>query len=239
MKTASWRFLLVPLAFFAQSCLAGEELITTARYASGEQVPYILNAGNSPPKYIVILFPGGSGLVDPHMENGKLVYGFKGNFLVRSRLLIVDDEFATVTTNSTQSRERVQALLDDLKSRWPDARIYLMGTSNGTGATMALAGYLSDRIAGVIHTSSLAGIYDFDARKYKNRQLIVHHRDDHCRATPFSAAEASHERFGDDFIVMKGGISVGDSCEAFAHHGYNGIERETVDAIKKWIRQGG
>src|SRR5271156_6088484 len=99
MKTDSWKFLLVLLAFFAPSCLAGEELITTAHYASGEQVPYILNAANSTPKYIVILFPGGSGVVDPHMENGHLVYGFKGNFLVRSRALIVDDEFATVTTN--------------------------------------------------------------------------------------------------------------------------------------------
>lgn len=233
------RLLLVVLVLFAQSCLAGQELITTAHYANGEQVPYILNADNPGPKYILILFPGGSGIVDPHMENGRLIYGFKGNFLVRARPLIVDDEFATVTTNSTQSPERVQALLDDLKKRWPAAQIYLMGTSNGTGPTMALAGYLSDRIAGVIHTSSLGTIYDFDARKYKNRQLIVHHRSDNCRATPFSAAKASHERFGTDFIVMEGGISVGDSCEAFAYHGYNGIERETVDAIKKWIRQGG
>jgi len=238
MKTGSWKFLPLLLAFVAQSCLAGEELITTAHYASGEQVPYILNAAGSTPKYVVILFPGGSGVVDPHMENGMLAYGFRGNFLVRSRPLIVDDEFATVTTNTTQSQERIQALLDDIGSRWPDARIYLMGTSNGTGATMALAGYLSGKIAGVIHTSSLSGIYDFDARKYDNRQLVVHHRDDHCRATPFSAAKASHERFGNDFIVMEGGISVGDSCEAFAHHGYNGIERETVDAIKKWIKQG-
>ena len=38
---------------------------------------------------------------------------------------------------------------------------------------------------------------------------------------------------------MEGGISVGHPCEAFAYHGYNGIERETIDAIKKWIRQGG
>jgi hypothetical protein len=144
-----------------------------------------------------------------------------------------------VTTNSTQSEERIQAVLDDLGRRFPEARIYLVGTSNGTWSTMALAGYLSDKIAGEIHTSSLNGIYDFDARRYKNRQLVVHHKDDACRVTPFSAAKASHDRFGNDFIVMQGGISVGDPCEAFAHHGYNGIERETVEAIKKWIRQGG
>jgi hypothetical protein len=231
--------LLISLALFAQCCLAAEELITTARYADGEPVPYILNASNPSPRYVIILFPGGTGTVDPRMEDGRLVYGFKGNFLLRARPFIVDDEYATVSTNSTQSEERIQAVLDDIKRRFPNAQIYLMGTSNGTGPTMALAGYLSDKIAGEIHTSSRSQIYGFDARKHKNRQLIVHHKDDRCRWTPFNAAKASHERYGNDFIAMEGGISVGDACEPFAHHGYNGIERETVNAIKKWIKQGG
>jgi hypothetical protein len=227
------------LVLAALRCVAAEELVTSARYANGEPVPYILNRNDGPPKYVVILFPGGAGTVDPRIQDGTLVYGFKGNFLVRSRVHMVDDEFATVTTNSTQSRERVQALLDDLKRRFPGARIYLMGTSNGTWPTMALAEFLADKIAGVIHTASRSEIYGFDARKYKNRQLLVHHKRDGCRATPFNAAEASHQRYGNDFIAMEGGISVGDPCEAFAHHGFNGIERETVEAIKKWIRQGG
>jgi len=38
---------------------------------------------------------------------------------------------------------------------------------------------------------------------------------------------------------MQGGISVGEYCEAFSHHGYNGIERETMEKIKDWIRKGG
>lgn len=202
-------------------------------------MPYILNSSNATPRYVVILFPGGTGRVDPRIVNGELVYGFRGNFLLRSRTLIVDDEFATVTTNSSDDEERIQALLDDLTRRFPQAKVYLMGTSNGTASTMKLAGYLSEKIAGVIHTSSLSEIYGFDSRRYKNRQLIVHHRRDGCRGTPFFAAESAHRRFGTDFIAMEGGTSVGDPCEAFAYHGYNGIERETIDAIKKWIRQGG
>jgi dienelactone hydrolase len=211
---------------------------TTEELVSAGDVPYILNRASAQPKYVVILFPGGAGTVDPRMQDGRLVYGYKGNFLVRSRPHIVDEEFATVTTNTTQDEERIQAVLDDLKRRFPAARVYLMGTSNGTGATMALAGYLSDRIAGVIHTSSRSEIRLFDARKYRNRHLVVHHKDDICRVTPFFAAEESHLRFGNDFIAMEGGISQGDPCEAFSHHGYNGIERETIEAIKKWIRSG-
>lgn len=232
------RILLQALGLLALPCLAAEELIATARYAGGEPVPYILNTGGVAPKYVVILFPGGTGNVNPRLENGVLVYGFKGNFLVRSRQHLVDEEFAAVTTNATISPERIQAVLDDLKRRFPEARIYLMGTSNGTVGTIDLAGYLSDKIAGEIHTSSRGQIYSFDARKYGNRQLVVHHKDDSCRVTPFSAAQASHDRFGTELIAMEGGISTGDPCEAFAYHGFNGIERETMDAIKQWIRRG-
>ena len=234
---SSLKLLLVVPALAAQACLAAEELIGTAHYANGEPVPYILNFSNPLPRYVIILFPGGSGIVDPHLQDGKLVYGFKGNFLVRSRPFIVDSEFATVTTNSSQSPERIQAVLDDLRSRFPNAQVYLMGTSNGTGATMALAEYLSDKIAGVIHTSSRNEISGFDAKKYKNRQLVVHHKDDRCRGTSFRAAETSHKRYGNEFIAMEGGTSTGDPCEAFAHHGYYGIERETVNAIKQWIKR--
>ena len=219
------------LLLFAAGASADEKLVT-------DPVPYILDAESASPRYVVILFPGGTGQVNPRLMNGKLTYGFRGNFLVRSRPLLVDAEFATVTTNTTSDPGRVQALLDDLKRRYPAAKVYLMGTSNGTAATMALAPYLSERIAGVIHTSSLSEIYRFDARQFKNRQLIVHHKDDACRVTPFFAAEAAGRRGGADFIAMQGGVSVGNPCEAFAHHGYTGIERETIDAIKAWIRKG-
>jgi len=227
------------IALVALPALAAEELVTTAKYPSGEAVPYILNSESADPRYVVILFPGGSGVMDPHLVDGRLVYGFRGNFLIRSRAHLVDKEFASVATNTTTSEERVQALLDDIKRRFPAAKIYVMGTSNGTYATMRLAEYLSERVAGEIHSSSLYMISRFDPRPYKNRHLIVHHREDVCRVTPFGSARDSAERYGTDFIVMEGGISTGELCEAFSHHGYNGIERETIDRIKDWIRKGG
>lgn len=226
-------------ALAALSCQAAEELVTTAQMKSGQTVPYVLNSLTATPRYVVILFPGGSGEMNPRLKDGKVVYGFKGNFVIRTRKFIVDSEFATVATNSTQSEERIQAVLDDIHKRFPVARIYLMGTSKGTFDTMALADYLSDKIAGEIHTSSLDRISSFDARKYKNRHLVVHHKNDGCFATPFSAAEYSHEKYGNELIAMEGGKSVGNPCEPFGHHGFNGIEKETINAIKQWIKRGG
>lgn len=215
-----------------------ESLVVAQSRTGGESVPYVLNTQTPSPRYVLILFPGGHGVVNPQMQDGRLVYGMKGNFLLRARPFFVDEEFATVATNATQLEERIQTVIDDLTQRFPGARIFLVGTSRGTFDTMTLAGYLADKVAGIIHTSSLARIASFDARQYANRHLVVHHQHDRCFATPFSAAQSSHTRFGNDFIAMEGGLSVGDPCEAFAHHGYNGIERETVAAIKRWIKQG-
>jgi hypothetical protein len=238
MKFASrcFRFFLFASWFWAASlCHGAEELITTAHFPNGDPIPYILNYQIPTPKYVLILFPGGAGNLDPHIKDGMLVHKLKGNFLLRSRKYFVDDQFTTVATNASQSEERIQALLDDLHARFPTSKIYLLGTSKGTFDTMALAGYLSNKIAGEVHTSSLDRIRSFNAKKYANRHLIVHHKRDSCHVTGYDGAETSHKAFGNEFIAMDGGISVGAPCEAFAYHGYNGIEKETVDAIKNWI----
>jgi hypothetical protein len=38
-----------------------------------------------------------------------------------------------------------------------------------------------------------------------------------------------------ELVAFDGGTSRGDPCEAFAYHGYNGIERDVVAAIAAWI----
>ena len=225
------------LVMNANVSFAEEELILTAHNNDGEIYPYILNFENRTPSYLIILFPGGDGNLDPKIIDGKLAYKLKGNFVIKTRNMIVDHDFATVATNSSQSVERIQAIIDDIYSRFPSVKIYLMSTSNGTFDSLFLSAYLSDKIAGVIHTSYLKKISTLDAKLYKNRQLIVHHEKDGCSFTPFVSAEYAHEKYGTDLIVMEGGISVGDPCEPLAHHGYNGIRKETIEAIKNWIKQ--
>ena len=36
-------------------------------------------------------------------------------------------------------------------------------------------------------------------------------------------------------LSFKGGESKGDPCEAFAYHGFNGLEREVVQQTAAWI----
>ena len=169
------------------------------------------------------------------MEAGQLKFLSSGNFLIRSRELFADEDFAAASIDATSSAERMLAIVDDLRSRFAQAQIYIIGTSRSTDATMRLAGPLDGKVAGFIHTSSMNGIASFDTRNFKSRHLLVFHKNDSCRVTHPTSAEYSHEKYGTPLIVMEGGKSVGDPCEAAAYHGYNGIERETVSRIEAWI----
>src|SRR5213075_2842810 len=69
--------------------------------------------------------------------------------------------------------------------------------------------------------------------------LVVHHEDDQCSSCLFSGIawlmrglSASPRT---ELIAMRGGQNKGDPCEAFAYHGYNGLERDVVARTAAWI----
>jgi hypothetical protein len=217
---------------------AADELVTSARYPSGEAIPYILTTKENRPSHAVVLMPGGSGNLNPRLQDGKLVFGFAGNFLIRSRVIFAGGRFVTASSDASSSVPRMLAIVEDLERRWPGIQTYIAGTSRSTLVTMSLSQPLDGRVAGFIHTSSMNPIASFDTRKFKSRHLVVTHRGDVCRVTRADSSEANHRSYGTELIVMDGGKSVGDECEAFSHHGYNGVERATVDRIKVWILAG-
>jgi hypothetical protein len=229
---------LLLLACGGQAAFARDELATSARSADGESVPYILTSKDGRTAYAVILMPGGAGRVNPRMEGNKLVFAGGGNFLIRSRELFADGRFVAVSTDASSTPARMLAIVRDLKSRYGEIAVYLVGTSRSTEVTMALAGPLDGAVAGFVHTSSMNAIASFDPRRFKSRHLVVLHAQDACRATKPSSGAAAHRKYGVDLIEMTGGTSTGDDCEAFSHHGYNGIEKATVDRIKAWIAKG-
>jgi hypothetical protein len=198
--------------------------LRNATYPNGEAIPYLLTTRNlQTPTMAFIIQPGGSGSMY-----------LWGNFLIRSRSLLADEHTLVVTTDATSSPERLQAILKDLEGTYPGLKVFLIGTSNGTFSTMRLGQIMDGQLEGFIHTSSLSGIASFDSRTFKSRHLMVHHEDDGCRYTPYASAQGNHEKYGTDFISVRGGVSVGDPCLAYSHHGYRGIEKEVVEKIKAW-----
>ncbi len=226
------------LLLFSPAAWAGDEL-ASGRMADGTSVAYVLStSGGGSPAYAVILMPGGRGIMSPHIDNnGKLVFAFGGNFLIRSRATFAEGKFVAASTDATSTPDRILAIVADLQRRYPGVKVYVVGTSRSTEATLALARSLDGRVAGFVHTSSMNGIATFDPRGLKSRNLIVLHRRDACALTKPSNGVASNRSYGTPLIEMDGGKSTGDDCEAYAFHGYNGIERETVDKIKQWIER--
>ncbi|MBL0900548.1 MAG: hypothetical protein IBJ17_17860, partial [Reyranella sp.] len=222
----------------ARPGVAAEEL-SVAQPAGGAAFTYLLTSQPGQPRYAVILMPGGRGILDPRVENGRIAVSMGGNFLIRSRGLFADGRFVAASTDATTTPDRILAIVQDLQRRYgPQLQVYVLGTSRSTDATMALSAPLDGKVAGFVHTSSTNGIASLDPRRYRSRHLIVYHKNDACRVTQPSASVASGRSYGTETIEMTGGTSVGEDCEARAHHGYNGIERETVDRIKAWIAKG-
>lgn len=221
------------------SAVAADEL-ATVRTTDGVRFAYVLTTREPQAlRYAVILMPGGQGTLNPRLQNGKITMALGGNFLIRSRALFADAQFVAASTDATSTPRRIQAIVDDLQKRFGKLQVYVVGTSNSTNATLTLAETMDGRLAGFIHSSSFNRISSFDPRNLKSRNLIVVHDNDRCQFTKPTNGELSHDRYGTDLIVMTGGKSMGDECEAYAHHGYYGIEKETVDRIKAWIRQTG
>ena len=214
-----------------------DRLIETAKYPSGEVVPYVLTEIDlRKPKYGLILMPGGNGNLSPYMQDGKLVFQLAGNFLIRSRNLFADSETLVVSTDSSGSAERVRAILDDLNKRYPNLGIYIVGTSKGTYSTMQLGERIDGEVSGFIHTASMSAISGYDTRNLKSRHLLVHHLNDGCHLTGYAGAKANHEKYGTELITVEGGDSYGDPCLAQAYHGFKNIEPAVVAQIKTWIK---
>ena len=217
--------------------LCSDSLIESAKFPDGTVIPYMLTSGTQKPSYALIVMPGGAGLLNPEMHDGKLSFQYQNNFLIRSRNLFCDNKFVVASTNASTSEDRMEGIINDLKIRYPEAKICIVGTSRSTLSTIALSKPLDGKVSCIVHTASMTAISWLDTTKFKSRHLLVHHKEDGCKLTGYWGAEENHKDYKTPLITMEGGVTEGNPCEAFGYHGFNGIEKETVDKIKAWIAQ--
>lgn len=114
-------------AFAVSTVFAGDSLLNFDK--TDTTATCILTAESPSPKYVLILFPGGDGRVAAHLTGGKIFFGKRNNFLIRSRLLLADNEFATVSTDASSDQKRFSLLLDRIRQLYPHASVWLVSTS--------------------------------------------------------------------------------------------------------------
>lgn len=241
--------LLIPAPF-----TAAQELVTL-QTREGVTQSFLLNAPISPPHAVSILFPGSEGNIRLRSEGGQIKLG-EGNFLVRSRNFFVDGGVATAVMDAPSDQATgmddrfrlgdkhvadIAAVVAEVKKRYADVPVFLVGTSRGTVSAAAAGSALSDRVTGVILTATLfnaarsgPGLSGFDFATIRAPVLFVHHLDDGCVYTPYRGAKSLAAKF--PLITVQGGEPArSDPCAAFSAHGFLGRERETVEAMANWM----
>lgn len=212
-------------------------------------------------KYGVALFPGAPAIMKVREEGGQPRFMLGGNFLIRSRQHWLDDETLIISVDAPSDQwagfgqwfrqnprygADVAALLAEASRRYAVKDWTLVGTSEGTVSAVHAARMNPGMAQRVILTSSLflaaghgPGISGVNWAEIKPRLLWIHHEDDSCRFTPYRSAREHAEMTGAPLVTVRGGGTPrGASCEAYAAHGFVGIERETVLAMRSWVKAG-
>jgi len=211
-------------------------------------------------KALVVLYAGGHGGLQISPQ-GAMGWG-RGNFLIRSRQLFAEKGLMVAVVDAPSDRQdgayfdgfrQTREALEDARILigWLRERaklpVWLVGTSRGTQSAAYIATELQGRDApdGIVLTSTVLtdkrerAVLDMPLGRITVPVLVVHHENDQCASSLFSGVSwlmrglsASARK---DLIAMRGGENKGDPCEAFAYHGYNGLERDVVARIAAWI----
>jgi pimeloyl-ACP methyl ester carboxylesterase len=212
------------------------------------------------PKAVLVLFTGGNGALQIS-PSGELGSG-KGNFLIRTRQQWADKGFVVAMIDAPSDRQSEPFLSGfrqtsehvlDVKSVIATLRtstklpVWLVGTSRGTQSAAFVTASLgkADGPDGLILTSTILNdrksrpVTAMPLENVTVPVLVVHHAQDNCSVCNPAVLPELMAKLGSsshkELIVVDGGISQGDPCEAFAHHGYNGIESGVVDKIATWV----
>jgi len=213
------------------------------------------------PKSAVILFPGGHGGLQV-TSNGSFKWG-EGNFLVRTKDMFAAQGLLVAIVDAPSDRQNppylsgfrqtpehvadIKAVIAWLKQQ-AKVPVWLVGTSRGTQSAAFIATQLPVADGGpngLVLTSTMLSdnkgrpVPDMDLNKIAIPVLVVHHKRDGCKHCTYSELPRLMDKLSasprKELLTFDGGQDRGDPCEAFAYHGFNGIERDVVAKVAEWI----
>jgi hypothetical protein len=130
--------------------------------------------------------------------------------------------------------------------------VWVVGTSRGTHSAANAGLRLQGAQApdGIVLTSTILArsrfgdsdappLTEMDLTGLKQPVLVVHHEQDPCGVCPPAQLPELMKHLPPSAVLktVSGGESRGGPCDAWSHHGYNGIEDRVVTDIAAWIRE--
>jgi hypothetical protein len=209
----------------------------------------------------IAIFPGHPGILKLHEENGQPQYDQRGNFLVRSRRHWLDEETLVAVLDAPSDQwatfsqdfratprygTDIAAVLSEISKLYAVGEWTFVGTSEGSASAFHAARMNAALAKRVILTSSVfeptnngSGLSTARFEQVSAPLLWVHHQDDPCQYARYSDAKRFAERSMSPLVTVRGGgPEKGAACQAFSHHGYVGVEREAVLAMRSWVKTG-
>lgn len=237
------------------------KLVTVERggYAITALVTHLQDAKTF--KYGIALFAGHPGILRLREEGGVPRFDLGGNFLVRSRRHWLDDETLVAVIDAPSDQwgsfyqhfretprygEDVDALVAEIGRRYGIDDWTYAGTSEGVISAYHAARMHPARARRVILSASVfragrngPGLSRVKFEELHSKLFWVHHVDDPCPFTAYSDAVDFARRSGQPLLTVKGGGPPrGEACQAQTAHGFVGVERETVLAMRGWVKSG-
>jgi len=238
-----------------------QEIITLPTRPTVTQ-SYFLAGVPENPQAVALLFPGSGGFIRIRKEEGQIKFG-SDNFLVRSRIEFTKRGVAAAVLDAPTDQQSgwgmsdefrlgadhfrdIAVVVGDLKKRFPEKPLFLIGTSRGSTSAAALGARFGQEVSGAVLTATMfrqtgrqskepgPGLSRFDFGTIKIPVLLVHHVGDQCNSTPYSGAA----RFSDEYplITVAGGSPPQSGpCDPLSAHGFLGKESETVEQIVNWM----
>lgn len=230
--------------------VAKDEKVVDLLTRKGATQRILLLTPSSPAKAAVILFAGGSGNIDINTDG---TIDVDSNFLVRSRNRFVKHGFVTAVFDVPSDQDTLRDHRDESWHVWDVASVvsylkkqygvpvWLVGTSRGTMTIGHVGSQLSKFIDGVAFTASMNEAADHPLENITVPAFVMHHTDDGCFVTTPDAAKDIAKGLVKsskvELVFLKGGLDLGNPCQAQAHHGFKGIEDEAVGKLAKFIRE--
>jgi hypothetical protein len=216
----------------------------------GESPTRTLLISVSKPKALVLLFPGGGGMLRLQNDGStKNRHTFVrsvdqwAQYQIDAVLVDTPYDLGDLRRGNLRERQdhmdRVGEVVQYYKNK-TKLPIWIFGHSMGSSTASYFASQLNERskllsgiiIAGTIRTASLDDGVTIPA-------LGIHHQDDACAGTPVSATkniiEGRPKKYISRLEIIEGGISEGGVCESFAYHGFNQTESEFVKRAAQFI----
>jgi len=200
------------------------------------------------PRALVLLFPGGGGIVGI-FDNGSMrsrhtfirSMGMWEQYDITAVVVDTPYDLGDLRRGDRRDRQdhlsRVDEVINFYKQKF-NLPVWIFGHSMGTSTatyfvnsnkTKALAGVV---IAGTVRTARVNNDVTLPV-------LAIHHINDQCSGTPLSASEniisGRPKNAASKLEIIEGGISEGNICDSFAYHGFNQTESELIKRAAQFI----